>query len=41
MVDLGLWAGGDYPVAGSPADDREHPDDRQRRPKPGSSGSNG
>ena len=49
MVDLGLWAGGEYSVAGEPADDREHPrehpgkhpDDRRRKQKPGAGGSNG
>jgi endogenous inhibitor of DNA gyrase (YacG/DUF329 family) len=34
MVDLGLWAGGEYSVAGKPVEDREHPDDR-RKLKPG------
>lgn len=49
MVDLGLWAGGEYSVAGEPADDREHPgehprehpDDRRRKQKPGAGGSDG
>lgn len=40
MVDLGLWAGGDYKVAGNPVDDREHPDDRRRKLKPGDRSSN-
>jgi uncharacterized protein len=39
MVDLGLWAGGEYRVAGKAADDREHPDDRRKR-TPGTRGSN-
>jgi uncharacterized protein len=39
MVDLGLWAGGEYRVAGQAVEDREHPDDRPRKPKPGASGS--
>jgi endogenous inhibitor of DNA gyrase (YacG/DUF329 family) len=34
MIDLGLWAGGEYRVPGKPGDDREHPDDR-RKQKPG------
>jgi uncharacterized protein len=41
MVDLGLWAGGEYRVEGKPADDREHPDDRRRKHKPRTDGSNG
>jgi hypothetical protein len=53
MVDLGLWAGGEYSVAGEPADDREHPrehpdehqrehpDRRRRKQKPGAGGTNG
>ncbi len=41
MVDLGLWAGGEYRVDGKPADDREHPDDRRRKHKPRTDGSNG
>lgn len=28
MVDLGLWAGEEYRVAGGKREDREHPDDR-------------
>jgi endogenous inhibitor of DNA gyrase (YacG/DUF329 family) len=32
MVDLGLWAGEQYRVAGRSTEDREHPDDR-RTPK--------
>jgi hypothetical protein len=40
MVDLGLWAGGEYRVAGKAADDREHPDDRRPKHKPGTRGSN-
>jgi uncharacterized protein len=40
MIDLGLWAGGDYSVPGASVDDREHPDDRRRKQKPGAGGSN-
>jgi endogenous inhibitor of DNA gyrase (YacG/DUF329 family) len=40
MVDLGLWAAGEYSVAGAPVEDREHPDDRRRKPKPGDDRSN-
>jgi len=39
MIDLGLWAGGDYRIAGSPVDDREHPDDRRDKSKPTDSSS--
>ncbi len=39
MVDLGLWAGGEYRVADAPVEDREHPDDRRLKPKPGDGGS--
>jgi uncharacterized protein len=38
LIDLGLWAGGDYRIAGKPVADREHPDDR-RKQKPGGNGS--
>ncbi len=31
MVDLGLWAGGEYRIVGKPVEDREHPDDRQKK----------
>jgi endogenous inhibitor of DNA gyrase (YacG/DUF329 family) len=41
MVDLGLWAGGEYRLAGKPADDREHPDDRRRKHKRGTDDSSG
>jgi len=41
MVDLGLWAGGEYRVAGKSIDDREHPDDRRREQKPGAGSSKG
>jgi endogenous inhibitor of DNA gyrase (YacG/DUF329 family) len=37
MVDLGMWAGGDYRVPGADVEDREHPDDRSPKPKPGTS----
>jgi len=40
MVDLGLWAGGYYTVAGNPVDDREHPDDRRQKLKPKDRNSN-
>jgi len=40
MIDLGLWAGGDYRIAGSPVEDREHPDDRRGKSKPTNNGSN-
>lgn len=31
LVDLGLWAGEEYRVAGSHTPDRAHPDDRKKR----------
>jgi hypothetical protein len=31
LIDLGLWAGGEYGIAGEPAEDREHPDDRRQQ----------
>ncbi len=31
MVDLGIWAGEGYRVAGAPVADREHPDDRKKK----------
>jgi len=34
LVDLGLWAGGDYRVPGTEIEDREHPDDRADNPGP-------
>jgi endogenous inhibitor of DNA gyrase (YacG/DUF329 family) len=39
MIDLGLWAGGDYSIAGGPVEDREHPDDRGGTSKPTGNGS--
>jgi endogenous inhibitor of DNA gyrase (YacG/DUF329 family) len=36
MVDLGLWAGGDYRITGKSVEDREHPDDRRQKPGRGS-----
>lgn len=40
MIDLGLWAGEDYKIAGSPVEDREHPDDRRGNSKPKDNTSN-
>jgi endogenous inhibitor of DNA gyrase (YacG/DUF329 family) len=31
MVDLGKWAGEDYRVAGGAVEDREHPDDLNKK----------
>jgi len=31
MIDLGLWAAGEYKVSGKPVEDREHPDDRRKQ----------
>jgi uncharacterized protein len=39
MIDLGLWAGGDYSIAGGPVEDREHPDDRGGKSKSTGNGS--
>jgi endogenous inhibitor of DNA gyrase (YacG/DUF329 family) len=31
MIDLGMWAGGEYRVPGPQVEDREHPSDREQR----------
>jgi endogenous inhibitor of DNA gyrase (YacG/DUF329 family) len=40
MIDLGLWAGEDYRVAGGKIEDREHPDDRRANGRPHTRDSN-
>ena len=40
LVDLGLWAGGEYKVAGTSVSDREHPDGLPRKQKPETGNSN-